>query len=213
MTISYSHTTISRPESFHRSRPKSHYPSELTSQSRPHRARTLYTSIRSMTCFGSSTKRQKYSSLSSDSLPLLTEKLSFYPLVPKAAINSSEPSDKTLPPSPPRLTRWPSAKNLRIRRSVVGPSQQAYDDAEVPPADERTGISTRSRAGTTPETELADEIVVVDKANMLGAKEVAIGPKRDQGTQIGITIEPRRSEERILPPIEAPDVRRESVFV
>ena len=213
MPISYSHTTISPPCSFHRTHPKSHYPSEPTSQSRPHRARTLYTSLRSLTCFGTAARRQKYSSLSTDSLPLLTEKLSFYPLAPDAAVDSADTSNRTLPPSPQRLTRWPSSKNLSIRESVVGPSQQAYDDAMVPPADERGPISTRNRAGTTLETELADELAVMDQANMLGAMEVALGPRRDQGTQIGITIEPRRSEEHILPPIEALDVRRESVFV
>ena len=189
----------------------------------PSRRRTLWTSFRSLTCFGTSSKTQMYTSLSADSLPLLSEKSSFYPTVPTSK-DVSKPSKTSKPlPSPPRLTRWPSSHNLKGRRSVITISQ--LHDAELPPADERTAISTRSRAGTAPETELVDELSLMDTANMLGAEaglvgagyagaaylqqreqgreervqvgHVETGLRRDPETQVGITIESRWTNEQI----------------
>jgi len=185
----------------------SHYPS---------RRRTFSTLFRSLTCFGTS-KTRNYTTLSSDSLPLLDEKPSFYPTIPTTSL-----------PSPPRLTRWPSSHNLKVRRSVVVVSE--LHDPELPPADERTAISTRPRAQSTPETELVDELSLVDAANMLGAAagvvgagyagaayhqqrkqekedrrqvaDVEMGLRRDQGTQAGISIEDRETDVEELTRVE-----------
>lgn len=148
------------------------------------RRRTLWTSFRTFTCFGSS-KRSPYIHLSSDSLPLLSEKSSFYPSVPQTPTrpnSKSSPQRPSTPPSPPRLTRWPSnpnlkrpSQNLKIRRSILTPSALHSPSSEVPPPDVRTEISTRSRAGSTPETELVDGLSLVDGANILGAAAGVVG--------------------------------------
>lgn len=192
----------------------SHYPS---------RRRTFSTFFRSLTCFGTS-KTRNYTTLSSDSLPLLDEKPSFYPTIP----TTKDVSTSQSLPSPPRLTRWPSSHNLKVRRSVVVVSE--LHDPELPPADERAAISTRPRAQSTQETELVYELSLVDAANMLGAAagvvgagyagaayhqqrkqekedrrqvaDVEMGLRRDQGTQAGISIDDRETDVEELTRVE-----------
>jgi len=192
----------------------SYSPWAMTHSHYPSRRRTFSTFFRSLTCFGTS-KTRNYTTLSSDSLPLLDEKPSFYPTIPTAKDASKPFNTSKSFPSPPRLTRWPSSHNLKARRSVVVLSE--VHDPELPPADKRTAISTRPRAHSTPETELVDEISLVDAANMLGAAAGVVGTgyagaayhqqrkqvkeerrqvadvemalRRDQGTQAEISIE------------------------
>lgn len=92
---------------------------------------------------------------------------------------------------------------------------------DLPPANERTATSTRPRAQSTQETNLVDELSLMDAANLLGAAagvvgagyagaayhqqrkqekedrrqvaDVEIGLRRDQGTQAGISIEDREN--------------------
>lgn len=195
----------------------------MSSSRYPPRRRTFSTFFRSLTCFGTS-KTQNYTMLSSDSLPLLEEKPSFYPTIP----TKKDVSTSRSLPSPPRLTRWPSSHNLKARRSVLVVSE--IHDPDLPPADERTAISTRPRAPSTPETELVDELSLVDAANMLGAAagvvgagyagaayhqqrkqekgdrrqvaDVEMGMRRDQGTQAGISIEDREAVVEALTRVE-----------
>ena len=189
---------------------------------RPSRRRTLWTSIRSFSCF--STHKTGYRiSLSTDSLTLLAEKVSLQPSVPapKPTRTDSDMS-KPLPPSPPRLTRWPSAHNLKVRRSVLNVSE--VHDADLPPADERTEISSLNGAGTTPDDELTDQLSLMDTANMLGAvggvvgagyagaayhqqrkhgkeegrkeEDIEMGLRRSQVTQAGGSVESRGANDR-----------------
>ena len=136
------------------------------------RRRTIWASFLERTCFGSSSSYHLYSTISTDSLPLLSEKVLFYPNI------QDPPKEKPLPASPPRLTRWPSASNLKTRRSVLHVSN--HNVASVPPPNERPTVSaldpkTRSRNGSTPETELVDELSLMDTASLLGAVSGVIG--------------------------------------
>lgn len=186
---------------------------------RQSRRRTIWTSILERTCFGFSSSSQAYTSISTDSLPLLSEKITFYPTV------QSSPKAKPLPASPPRLTRWPSASNLKTRRSILHVS--THNVASSPPPDERSLAAsfdpkTRSRNGTTPETELVDEPSLMDTASPLGAVSGLVGAsyagaayhqqrrhgkeerRKDEDVEIGqrpaitigITIESRQSEQQ-----------------
>lgn len=118
---------------------------------RQSRRRTVCYYFLRRTCFGSSSS-SVYSSLSSDSLPLLSEKIPFYPTI------EQPPDEKPLPASPPRLTRWPSASNLKAHRSVLNIS--SHNVTTIPQQNERSIASftprTRSRSISTPETELPD---------------------------------------------------------
>ena len=140
-------------------------------QSRVRSVRIIWASFLEHTCFGSSPSNQVYSSLSTDSLPLLSEKTKLYPTV--------DPSLEQKPlPSPPRLTRWPSTSNIKTRRSVLNVS--SHNVASEPPQDERSirasfDPRTRSRSGSTPETELTDGLSLMDTANLLGAVGGVVG--------------------------------------
>ena len=189
--------------------------------SAPHRQssrRKIWSTILVRTCFGSSLS-QASSSSSPDSLPLLSEKISFHPTV--------QPSSKSkpLPATPPRLTRWPSTSNLKTRRSVLNISN--HHIASTPPQDERSLAASfnpkTSQAGSTPETELTDQLSLMDAANLLGAvsgvvgagyagatyhqqriqgkgasrgeEDVELGHRRRVEGQFGISIENRQPEQ------------------
>lgn len=188
---------------------------------RQSRKRAIWASILERTCFGFSSSSHAYTSISTDSLPLLSEKIDFYPTI--------QPSTKAKPSpaSPPRLTRWPSASNLKTRRSILHVS--THNVASSPPPDERSLAAsfdpkTRSRNGTTPETELVDQLSLMDTANLLGAvsgvvgagyagaayhqqrrhgqeerrkeEDVELGQRPREEVRFGITIESRQSEQR-----------------
>ena len=207
---------------------------------RQSRRRTIWTSILERTCFGFTSSSHAYTSISTDSLPLLSEKFTFYPTV------QPSPKAKPLPASPPRLTRWPSASNLKTRRSNLHVS--THNVASSPPLDEpllATSLDpkTRSRNGTTPETELVDELSLVDTANLLGAvsgvvgadyagaayhqqrrhgqeerrkdEDVELGQRPRQEVHFGITIESRQSEQqgRREPVEHRVEERREEDFI
>ena len=138
--------------------------------SHPHRQssrRKIWSSIFGRSCFGSSSSHIS-SSVSHDSLPLLSEKISFHPTVRP----SSQP--KSLPATPPRLTRWPSKPNLKTRRSVI--TDASYNVASTPPPDERPlNPKTKNRNGNTLGTELTDQFSLMDTANYLGAGSGVVG--------------------------------------
>ena len=197
---------------------------------RQSRRRTIWTFVLERACFGSCSSSRIYSPTSTDSLPLLSEKISFYPTV------QPSPAEKPLPASPPRLTRWPSASNLKTRRSILHVSN--HNVASIPPQDERSVAAsfdpkTRSRNGSTPETELTDELSLMDSANLLGAVSGVVGAgyagvayhqqrrqgkeerRRDEDVELGqrgreegrfgITVESRVAEQRSSQqPVEIP---------
>ncbi|KAG7002192.1 hypothetical protein G7Y79_00028g062130 [Physcia stellaris] len=205
----------------------------------PHRRsrrRTIWTSILERTCFGFSSSSDAYTSISTDSLPLLSEKITFYPTV------QPSPKAKPLPSSPPRLTRWPSASNLKTRRSILHVS--THNVATGPPPDERSSAAsfdpkTRSRNGTTPEIELVDEPSLVDAANLSGAvsgpveagyagaayhqqrvhgqeerrKDEDVEKGQKPAITIGITIESRQSEQQSRQEEHRVEERRDEEFV
>ena len=181
--------------------------------------RKIFSSILARTCFGSSSSHPS-SSLSHDSLPLLSEKIPFHPTVQP----SSKP--KPLPATPPRLTRWPSTSNLKTRRAVINVSN--HNVASTPPQNDRSFAASfnpemRSRMGSTPETELTDQLSLMDAANLLGVgsgvvgsgnsvatyheqraqgkearrreEDVELGQRRREEVQFGISIENRQAEQ------------------
>ena len=181
--------------------------------------RKIWSSVLARTCFGSSSSHLS-SSLSHDSLPLLSEKITFHPTV------QPSPKPKSLPATPPRLTRWPSASNLKTRRAVINVS--SHNVASTPPQNERSFAAsfnpeTRSRMGSTPETELTDRLSLMDTANFLGAasgvvgagyaaatyhgqraqdkearrreEDVELGQRRREEVQFGISIENHQAEQ------------------
>ena len=184
--------------------------------------RKVWLSILGRTCFGSSSSSHVSSTLSSDSLPLLSEKISFHPIV------QPSPKAKPLPPTPPRLTRWPSASNLKTRRSIL--NVYNHNVASTPPQDERSLAAsfdpeTRSRIGSKPDTELTDQLSLMDAANLLGAAsgvvgagyagatyhqqrkqgnearrredDVELGQRRREEVQFGISIETHQPEQHV----------------
>ncbi|CAF9906295.1 MAG: hypothetical protein HETSPECPRED_006135 [Heterodermia speciosa] len=191
--------------------------------SAPHRQssrRKMWSSILGRTCFGSSSSSHLSSPLSPDSLPLLAEKISFHPTV------QPSPKPKPLPASPPRLTRWPSTSNLKTRRSILNVSN--HNVAYTPPPDQRPlaasfNPKTKGQIGSTPETELTDQLSLMDSANILGAvggvvgagyagatyhlqraqgkearrreEDVELGQRRREEVQFGISFENRQPEQ------------------
>ena len=194
----------------------------MSNPHKPSHRRSVFTRLRSLTCFAPTSYTRLDSptstSFSTDYLPLLLEKdSSIRPSNHRRTTSSnpthnpfSDPSTprtrsksttKTLPPSPPRLTRWPSSHKLTPYRNTI--TVPEYQNVGVPPPDERTDISTRSRAGSTPETGLVDELNWIDPTYHQQRKQEKkeekrdlcreTGLRRDLGMQAGISIE--RSED------------------
>ena len=199
---------------------------------RQSRRRIIWAAFLRRTCFGSSFSSSIYTSLSDDSLPLLSEKIPFSPTV------EEPPTEKPLPASPPRLTRWPSASNLKARRSVRSISD--HNVATIPRQDERTIASftpkTRSRSISTPETELPDLSSWVAAGGVCGAssfgfachqpreqekeeigeeEDAELGPRGVEKVRFGITVEyhePQQKVRRERGGVRLQD-RREEAFV
>ena len=180
---------------------------------RQSRRRIVWASILRRTCFGSSSSNL-YSSLSADSLPLLSEKMPFSPTV------EQPPNEKPLPASPPRLTRWPSASNLKARRSVLNISD--HNVASIPQQDERSIASftpkTRSRSISTPETELPDQLSLAAVGGIVGTsyagfachqqskqereeskkeEDIELGPRKGEEVRFGITVENHEPQQKV----------------